>query len=337
MATNKHAIIRYRVIDKCLRQLDKKWNWRTLAKECAKELAKVTKIRTTLSERTIKGDLQNMRNDRALGYYAPIEYDRKEKTYYYSRRDYSITEAPLNRSDSQELKNAISLLRQFTGFRHLEGIDNIIQKLELLAYESRSSDNSIVHLAQPASIPGQKWLDVLYNAIKKEKTLMMSYKPFDREAFSIVISPYLLKEYDNRWYIYATNHEKDVLRTYGLERITHLKKSLQDYRKPENFVPDDYFKDIIGITLKEGQKAKKIVLEVYNFTVQYIKTKPLHFSQKIISEEKKKTTFQLELIPNFELESLLLSFGENIKVVAPKSLANKMKRRISKMKNINEA
>lgn len=330
MATNKHAIIRYRVIDKCLRQVDKTWNWKTLAEACAEELKEVTDTITTLSERTIKGDLQNMRNDKALGYFAPIEYDRGEKTYYYSRRDYSITEAPLNRSDSQELKNAIGLLRQFTGFRHLQGIDNIIQKLELLAYESRSKTKRFVHLAQPVSIPGQKWLDEIYDAIKTEKTLLMTYKPFDRDAFTGVISPYLLKEYDNRWYLYANFHNKGQLRTYGLERITSLKKSLQDYKPTEDFEPDRYFKDIIGVTLADGQKPKKITFEVYGYTVKYILTKPLHASQKLLSEEKNKSTFTLELIPNYELESLFLSFGESIKVIKPKSLANKLKARIKK-------
>jgi len=330
MATNKHAIIRYRVIDKCLRQVDKTWNWKTLAEACAKELKSVTNTKTTLSERTIKGDLQNMRSDKALGYFAPIEYDRMEKSYYYSRRDYSITEAPLNRSDSQELKGAIGLLRQFTGFRHLEGIDNIIQKLELLAYESRSKTKRFVHLAQPASIPGQKWLDKLYDAIKKEKPLMMTYKPFDREAFSGVISPYLLKEYDNRWYLYANFHNKGQLRTYGLERITDLKKSIQEYRSAEDFEPDAYFQDIIGVTLAAGQKPKKIEFEVFGYTVQYIQTKPLHKTQKLISSEKSKSIFEITLIPNYELESLFLSYGENIKVVKPKSLANKLKSRLNK-------
>lgn len=330
MATNKHAIIRYRVIDKCLRQVDKTWNWKTLAEACVKELKAVTNTKTTLSERTIKGDLQSMRSDRALGYFAPIEYDRSEKSYYYSRRDYSITEAPLSRSDSQELKNAIGLLRQFTGFRHLEGIDNIIQKLELLAYESRSKSKRFVHLAQPVSIPGQKWLDVIYDAIKKEKTLMMTYKPFDRDAFSGVISPYLLKEFDNRWYLYANFHTKGQLRTYGLERITGLKKSIQEYRISENFEPDTYFQDIIGVTLADGHKIKTIEFEVYNNTVKYIQTKPLHRSQELILSEKKKSTFRIKLIPNYELESLFLSYGENIKVIKPKSLANKLRSRTKK-------
>ena len=331
MATNKHAIIRYRVIDRCLRQVDKSWNWKSLAKACTEELEKVMGKKTTLSERTIKGDLQSMRHDQALGYFAPIEYDRAEKSYYYSNRNFSITEAPLNRSDSKELKNVISLLRQYTGFRHLAGIENIIQKLELLAYESRTTSKRIVHLARPALIPGQKWLDNLYEAIKEEKTLSITYKPFGKKASAIIISPYLLKEFDNRWYLYALSHDKGKIRTYGLERIENITASLQSYQSAEGFNPDEYFNDIIGITLDPGKKSVKIVFEVFGQTVQYIKTKPLHGSQKEIASEKDSSQFEMELIPNFELESLLLSFGENIKVLKPKALVSKLERRVEKL------
>jgi len=327
MATNKHAIIRYRVIDRCLRQPDRQWNWKSLAAACATELEKVTGKKTTLSERTIKGDLQNMRHDEALGYFAPIEYDRAEKSYYYSNRSFNITEAPLNKSDSKELKGVIALLRQYTGFSHLAGIENIIQKLELLAEESITSSKKIVHLAQPTTIPGQKWLDTLYEAIKQEKTLMLRYQPFGKEASDVVISPYLLKEFDHRWYLYALSHKKGELRTYGLERINELKPSLQMYKTPESFDPDSYFNDIIGITLNDKKKPVVVEFEVYGASVQYIKTKPLHLSQKELKSETHKSTFQLSLIPNFELESLMLSFGEAIKVLKPKSLSQKISKR----------
>ena len=327
MSTNKHALIRYRVIDKCLRQVDRSWNWKTLAEACAVEIEKVTGKTTTLSERTIKGDLQSMRHDVALGYFAPIDYDRGEKSYYYTNRQYSITESPLNRSDSDELKNAIGLLRQFTGFQHLEGIDNIIQKLELLAYESTSTSKSIVHLAQPTTIPGQKWLDILYDAIKEEKALSMTYKPFDREASTGVISPYLLKEHDNRWYLYGQFHTKG-LRTYGLERITDLKPTLQEFKPTENFNPDNYFKDIIGVTMEPGKQPENIIFNVYGNTVNYVKTKPLHHTQTELESTDEMTQFKLTLIPNFELESLLLSYGENLKVIKPEGLKYKLAERL---------
>ena len=323
MATNKHALIRYRVIDRCLRQVDQSWNWKTLAEACAKEIEKVMDKQTTFSERTIKADLRNMRSDVALGYNAPIEYDRSEKSYYYSDRSYSITEAPLNRSDSDELKNAISLLRQFTGFQHLEGIENIIQKLELLAFESTTQSKPIVHLAQPTVIPGQKWLDTLYNAIKNELALSLQYQPFGKESETIIISPHLLKEYDNRWYLYANNHKKGI-RTYGLERIQNLGETLQDYKPAEDFNPNTYFQDIIGITLEPKKKKQTVRFEVLGNTINYVSTKPLHHSQKNIGDG----IFEIEVIINYELESLLLSFGEQLKVVSPSVLVKRMRERI---------
>ena len=331
MSTNKHALIRYRVIDKCLRQLDKQWNWKSLAEACSIEIEKTTGKKTTLSERTIKGDIQNMRNDSVLGYFAPIEYDRSEKSYYYSRRDFSITEAPLNRSDSKELQQAIGLLRQFTGFRHLEGMENIIQKLELLAYESRTESKKIVHIEQAPIIPGQVWLDQLYEAIKNEETLFIRYKPFDRAASSFIISPYLLKEFGHRWYLYAHNHERNQLRTYGLERIEAIQSSLQEYVATQDFDPEIYFNDILGVTLDPSKRVQCIQFEVLGNTVSYIRTKPIHKSQKEISSTKGSAVFEVEVIPNFELESEFLSFGEAIRILKPKSLVKSIQKRIDKM------
>jgi len=328
MATNKHALIRYRVIDRCLRHVDRQWNWKSLSEACSREIETVTGKKTTLSERTIKGDIQNMRHDEILGYFAPIEYDRTEKSYYYSNRSFSITEAPLNKSDSKELKNVITLLRQFTGFRHLEGIENIIQKLELLAYESTTPSKRIVHIEQPTVIPGQQWLDRLYENIKEEQTLLMTYKPFERDAYSLVISPYLLKEFDNRWYVYAKNHDKDELRTYGLERITGLQKSIQEYRQTPSFNPEQYFRDIIGVTIQPGRKQQEITFKVSGNTVQYIRTKPLHWSQEEIESTDKACVFKIKLIPNFELESLFFSFGEAIEVIKPLNLRKKLAKRV---------
>ena len=84
------------------------------------------------------------------------------------------------------------------------------------------------------------------------------------------------------------------------------------------------------MTLAEGQKVKNIEFEVYDYTVQYIQTKPLHRTQELIQTEKKKSIFRIQLIPNYELESLFLSYGENIRVIKPKSLANKLKARVGK-------
>jgi predicted DNA-binding transcriptional regulator YafY len=332
MSTNKHALLRYRVIDRCLRNVDRQWNWKSLAKACTSEIRDSLQESMTFSERTIKGDLSAMRNDESLGYYAPIEYDRSEKSYYYSDRNYSITEAPLNRSDSKELKNVISMLRQFTGFNHLSGIENIIHKLELIVFESRGEAKQIVQLEQVSTIPGQRWLDPLYKHIKDEEAITIRYAPFGKQAESVTVSPYLLKEYNHRWYLYAHNHAKSGLRTYGLERILELKKSLQNFHPIKDFNPDQYFKDIIGITVQKNAEKKKVLFKVVGNQVHYIRTKPLHISQKELEKKEDHSIFKIEVIPNYELQSTILSYGETIEILEPKSMINAMKKRIDEMK-----
>jgi len=331
MATNKHALIRYRVIDRCLRNVDGQWNWQTLAEACTNEIESIMEEKTTLSERTIKGDIQNMRNDKALGYFAPIEYDRKEKSYYYTNRSYSITESPINKSDRDQLKQMINLIRQYTGFTYLNGIENIIQKMELLVYESMGTEKQYVHLDQPTQIPGQDWLDKLYDAIKTESTITIQYAPFDRQSYAAKVSPYLLKEYKNRWYLYAYSHDKSGMRTYGLDRITDIRNSLSDYIPNEFFNPDAYFNDLIGVTLNPDAKKILVTFEVLGGQVNYIRTQAIHSSQKEIKTSEDSSVFTIDIIPNYELESTFLSYGESVKIIKPLSIKQKLKKRMELM------
>ena len=331
MATNKHALIRYRVIDRCLRNIDGQWNWKTLAEACAQEIKSVMSEKVTLSERTIKGDIQHMRNDKALGYFAPIEYDRKEKSYYYSDRGYSITESPINKSDRDQLKQMISLIRQYTGFTYLDGIGNIIQKMELLVYESMGQSKQYVHLDQPADIPGQQWLDKLYNSIKSETAINIEYAAFGKDPYLAIISPYLLKEYENRWYLYAYSHDREAMRTYGLDRINSIRPTFKDYIPNEFFEPKDYFNELLGVTLNPKATAKKITFKVYGGQVNYFRTLPIHNSQQELETSESFSIFSITLIPNFELESKFLSFGETIEIIKPVTFKNKLKARIEEL------
>lgn len=315
MATNKQAIIRYRVIDKSLRQVDRTWSWQALAEACVKEITGITskKIKS-ISERTIKGDIQAMRQDKLLGYYAPIEYDYKEKSYYYSNRDYSITDSPISKKEAETLDDMIALMRQFVGFKYLSGIENILNKLQLIVYESTSKSQAIIQLEQPTAIAGEEWLDVLYKAIKNKYAVNLAYQPFDGELTTNVISPYLLKEYKNRWFLFALKHENQELRTYGLGRIKGVTKSLSNYMQSD-FNPDEYFKDIIGVSLDKSIPKQLVTFKVTGPDRYYIMTNPIHHSQLIVSEEDQNTTFSIEVHPNHELQKILSSYGSALSVI----------------------
>ncbi len=331
MGKTKNALIRYRIIDKCLRRVDEKWTWKELAEKCADALEELSGEKDSISERTIKKDLNNMRHNEDLGYFAPIAYDRKEKSYYYENRNFSITESPLSRQDGRELKSALNLLRQFTGFSYLKGINNVIEKLQLMVSESNLPEKQVVHLEQPLDIPGQKWLDSLYNAIRSKRSISINYHPFGQDSYHVIISPMILKEYDHRWYLLAYSHEKKSIRTYGLERISDLRESFAEYVIPNNFDADTYFKNVIGITVNESTRLEEIQLKVNGLQVNYFDTKPIHLSQKKVKTSDNYSVYCINVYPNYELTSKILSFGGNVEVISPDWFREELKKMVSEM------
>lgn len=334
MTKTKNALIRYRVIDQCLRRLDEQWTWRELARKCADATEAFNGEKDSFSERTIKKDLSNMRHNEDLGYFAPIGYDRKEKSYYYEDRTYSITESPLNKQDRRELTDTLNLLKQYTGFSYLSGINNVIGKLQLMVSESNLREDPIVQLEQPVDIPGQKWLDSLYRAIRERNSLSIYYHPFLGEASHVVISPLLLKEFDHRWYLLAYSHDKGSVRTYGLERISELRESFAEYTIAHNFSAEIYFKNVIGITVNENSTLEEITFKVQGVQIQYLDTKFLHSSQKKIEIHEQYSVYSIKVHPNYELESKILSLGTSIEILSPLWLRKKIADTICGMNSI---
>ena len=108
MPANKNALIRYKTIDRCLRNRYRRWTIEDLVDACSDALYDMEGIRKGVSLRTVQGDIQMMRSDK-LGYNAPIEvYD--QRYYRYADPQYSITDIPLSEDDFMLIKRAVELL-----------------------------------------------------------------------------------------------------------------------------------------------------------------------------------------------------------------------------------
>jgi len=192
MATNKHAIIRYRTIDRCLRDLDRQWTWKELAVACSEEIAAT------------------------LGYHAPIEYDRKEKSYYYADPQYRLTESAINKSDSLLLSDTVNMIEQFMKVTKSSGVHEILTKLESSLDRRKVRAKPVIQWDQDPEAPGQEWLYVLYQKIKERSATTITYAPYGKEQSDRIISPQLLKEYKGRWYLLSHDHTADDSRVYAV-------------------------------------------------------------------------------------------------------------------------
>jgi predicted DNA-binding transcriptional regulator YafY len=331
MPTTLYPTIRYRILDKCFQQKGRRWTQKELSEKCGEALREdINTDQPNPSRRTTMEDIRMMKSG-ILGYTAPIVYDRKEKGYYYSDSDFSVAGSPLNTDDWKLLQQAATILKQFRGFSQLLDIENIIQKIEREWPNNNNATNKsvLIQFDQTMENSGQYWLEPLLKAIEAKEALDINYHPFDfDQPYRSIFSPYLLKEYNHRWFLVGWSHQEKRIEMRGLDRMLDVAVARHRFHQAPRFDPNTYFNLIIGVTMKEGWTLTTVRILARPGVAKYIKTKKLHHSQRLISETAEGSIFEYRLIPNYELQTVLLGFGETIKVLEPLSLQEVMVRRL---------
>lgn len=288
------------------------------------------KMGSSISVASIQKDIYAMRYDESLGFNAPIEYDPYKKGYVYTDPDYSINHIPLSEEDLQGLEIAIGILEQFKNIPAIKLFEDAITKIASSVKQSRekTSGGSILLLDRPKRYQGIEFMNDIVEAIHGKNVLRISYQPFTKtEPKKHTVHPYFIKEYNGRMYligndIHPTKASKFL--TFAFDRMSDVIKMNQTFREQE-VDKENYFRAAIGISLPDT-KPEKIVLQLDPQQAHYLKSQPLHHSQKIMKESKKEFVISVELVVNYEFKSLLQSFGDKVKVLKPLSLATEMKK-----------
>jgi len=319
MPVNRNALIRYKTIDKCLQNRYRQWTLEDLIEACSEALYEYEGIMKGISRRTVQLDIQMMRSDK-LGYNAPIiVYDNKY--YTYEDPDYSITNIPLTDKDLGKLSEAVEFMRQFKGFSHFRELDGMVQKLEDHIYSQKKNQKPAIDFEKNENLKGLEFLEVLYQSIIQQHAITLTYQSFKaRQATTFYFHPCLLKEFRNRWFIIGTRKKDEPLLTLALDRIIDIHPANVPYIGREDFKAEEYFKDVIGVSVSPDNEPEKVVLFVTHQHAQYILTKPLHSSQKVIEKDEHGITIELKVQHNFELEKEILGMGEGMIVLAPERL-----------------
>ena len=325
MALNKLALIRYKTIDECLQNRGRQWTLDDLMDKVAEALYEFEGI-TEVSKRTIQADLQLMRSDK-LGYNAPIVVIDK-KYYAYQDKDYSITRHHLSPQELDKLNEVVKVLSQFKGFHYFEDLGEMIGKLETKIRKQQQASRIFIDFEKNELLKGLEWIDPLLTAIKKQQAIAITYQSFKAIApATFVVSPYLLKEYRNRWFLLCRKGKTTSI--LAIDRIQQLNSHPEEpFVAATDFEPSLFFEDVIGVSKTPGQKTARITLKVDKASEPYILTKPFHASQHILKQDETGMIFSIEVIPNFELEREILGFGESLEVLGPRFLRNKIRNRL---------
>lgn len=325
MAQNKNALIRYKTIDKCLQNQYRQWTLEDLIEACNEALYEYEGKQNPVSKRTVQLDIQMMRSEK-LGYNAPIEvYDKK--FYRYADEDFSITDIPLTETDINVLTETVSMLKQFKDFSLFADVSDILQRLEDKIYAEKTHSQPIIHLDKNEKLKGLHFLDSIYQAIVKKVVLNITYKSFKSTvAGSFQFYPLLLKEFNNRWFLIGKRNANQPIVNLALDRIVSLDFDFNKDFVNINFDPEEYYKNVIGVTVNTGLQPRVIQLRIDAKNAPYVITKPLHATQRLLqTNEDGSIIINLFLIENYELERVLLGFGDSLEVIKPERLRNRMK------------
>lgn len=338
MATNKNALIRYKTIDKCLQNTARRWTLDDLIEACSDALYEYEGKDSNVSKRTVQLDIQLMRSDK-LGYNAPIEvYERKY--YRYSEINYSINEIPLTDIDLDILTESMEMLRQFKDVSLFSELNGVIQKLEDKIYRESKDQSPIIHLDKNEDLIGLEHLDTLYQAILKKIVLNIEYQSFSaRKPGNFGLCGYILKEFNNRWFVVGRRLDNGNLITLALDRIVSIEVDLEAEYSKKDFDASTYYDNTYGVTVMRENNIINIEMRVDAANAPYVVTKPFHHSQEVLGDYPDGSVLVgLRVHHNYEIERLIMGFGEAIEIIKPRKLRSRIRKKFEKgLENYSKA
>lgn len=303
---------------------------RMLMEECNRKLGEGFQV-TALN--TIRADVREIDAD----YCAVEEYhgaDGRQKFYRYSNPNFSIYNTPLTDTQMAALLQALSIIRTFDGMPQQQWIEELLEKFNLPITSSEEAV-AAVGFDQNLDLVGRHFFTDIFNYIIKQAPMVLAYKSFNRtEPIVATIHPYYLKEFNKRWFLLAWNEDLGMLTNYALDRIVSIEPTSTPFIPMKEFSITDYYDEMIGVTRNLQDESQKVQIWVSAASFPYVKTKPLHGSQRVIEVREDGTVIEIDVILNYELEQQILYFGENMKVLSPESLAVKMKERTRKLADL---
>ena len=166
----------------------------------------------------------------------------------------------------------------------------------------------------------------------ENRVVEIEYRAFRySRSYRIPVEPYCVKLFENRWYMLGHNISQDTIRLYGLDRIEAVELTDSEFQLPEGFSAPEYFSNYFGIVADERVKPERIVVRANADHAPYLKSLPLHHSQRLIGDNGEYADFELFLAPTYDFIMKLLHVGAMVEVISPGSLRKEITGWISDM------
>ena len=325
MATNKHATIRYHALDRCFGNYGRKYYIEDLITACNKAIYEFAGIEDGVKRRQVFDDITFMESEQ--GWAIPLERikDGKRVYYRYSDKGFSVKNRGINPEEMEQLKETLTILTRFKGMPQFEWIEEMQIRLES-TFKLNGNIQTVVGFEQNPFLKGLNHFTGIFNAIQYEMTLEIQYQGYRQDKpVQVILHPWYLKQYNNRWFLFGLNENYKSITNIALDRIIEYQESKIKYYKNDKVNFEEYFDDIIGVTLKLDTPIEKIQIKIAKEIWPYIASKPLHGSQKIKNITETNVIIELAVQINHELKAILFSHMDALEIISPESLRQSFK------------
>ena len=347
MPANKNAVTRYYILDKLLANRYHHYSVEDLRQHVNEELEELGQ--EPVSRRTIELDLNYLEN--AGLFLADIEHYQidvpsqnnpnktvKKSCHRYADPTFSIFKKEMTEDEKYLLSEALSMLGQFDGLPNLDGLEALRKSLNV------KTDRQIISFTKNP-LENSTLLGELFTAISQKQVIELHYHKFEAtdEVRQTILIPYLLKEYNRRWYLIAAAEDTGKILNFALDRIDSVVPLPSHNYVEYDGDLNERFEDIVGVTLYDNRPVQTILFWVSDSSKDYVATKPIHESQKHYRGEKEAEMrrqyptleggafFSIDCIENYELIRELISFREDLVVLSPDNVKDTVMERITAM------
>lgn len=256
------------------------------------------------SKRTLERDFEAIRNE----FDVEIEYNPVKRGYF------------INKDKSLAIDSFLRLLE-------LVETANVFQES---LKESKETLNYI-DFEHEGNVSGIEFLQDVLMAIRNHQRIRFKHESYQSgKSKKYQLKPYLIKEYQGRWYVVGIVVGMDEIRTFGLDRLSELEILTKTFVPDADLNLKERFADVVGLVYT-GIEVEKVVIAVQKSQVPYLKSAPLHSSQKFIKDEDGKDLIELRLKPNYEFVQRVFMQMDTVRVIEPEWLVKEVKERIGRM------
>ena len=323
MPITRSAFQRYRLIDEVISRYPRQYSKQRLFELCREQYG----IRSLSS---LEKDIQRLREDHD----APIAYDKRKNGYYYTDPQFRLLRLMLSPDDMEALDYAREVLTATQGASVAGELANALQKVRqsldiIREVKTEGLTRRVVYVEEKILGGNRHYVPMLIRAVNQNRQIEFRYSKHDSpepDPKLRTLHPILLREVGDSWYVIGYDETTGKERTFALDRMSDLELLPELCAIPPAVLTSvsELFEHIYGITDSSGP-VEEIVLSFTPLFGRYVKAKPIHQTQEVLSDTDTECVVRLRLAPNRDLLMHLRSYGENLKVLKPASLVQDMK------------